>query len=103
METGTRKFIEESIVDPEGKTRYVEKTETPFSDDGGAIIGVIGITHDITDRKGVRVKLHHSTHDMLTGLYNRAFFEEELDRLAQGQAVFPEHRDGRCERPEKGQ
>ena len=89
METGTRKFIEESIVDPEGKTRYVEKTETPFSDDGGAIIGVIGITHDITDRKEVEVKLrHHSTHDMLTGLYNRAFFEEELDRLARGRQ-FP--------------
>jgi diguanylate cyclase (GGDEF)-like protein/PAS domain S-box-containing protein len=89
METGTRKYIEESIVDPEGKTRYVEKTETPFSDDGGAIIGVIGITHDITDRKEVEVKLrHHSTHDMLTGLYNRAFFEEELDRLARGRQ-FP--------------
>ena len=44
---------------------------------------------DITDRKEVEVKLRHdSTHDSLTGLYNRAFFNAELERLALGR-MFP--------------
>ncbi len=38
---------------------------------------------DITNRKEEEVTLRHfSTHDILTGLYNRGFFEEELKRLA---------------------
>jgi diguanylate cyclase (GGDEF)-like protein len=44
---------------------------------------------DITERKGSELKLRHdSTHDMLTGLYNRAFFDEELERLARSR-MFP--------------
>jgi diguanylate cyclase (GGDEF)-like protein len=53
------------------------------------VIGIIGIAHDITDRKEVEITLRHdSTHDMLTGLYNRAFFDEELERLVDGK-MFP--------------
>ncbi|MBT0663696.1 sensor domain-containing diguanylate cyclase [Geobacter pelophilus] len=44
---------------------------------------------DITDRKEIEEALRHvSTHDSLTGLYNRAFFDEELERLAHGR-MFP--------------
>jgi diguanylate cyclase (GGDEF)-like protein len=44
---------------------------------------------DITSRKGAEATLRHcSTHDILTGLYNRAFFDEELERLAQSR-MFP--------------
>ena len=40
---------------------------------------------DITDRKKAEEKLRFmSFHDSLTGLYNRAYFEEELDRLESG-------------------
>ncbi|HBA73278.1 MAG TPA: hypothetical protein DCZ63_14135 [Geobacter sp.] len=47
------------------------------------------MAHDITNRKEVEVRLRHdSTHDNLTGLYNRAFFEEELERFAHGR-MFP--------------
>lgn len=45
-------------------------------------IGVYGIYSDITDRKRAEEKIMYlSFHDKLTGLYNRAFFEEELKRL----------------------
>jgi diguanylate cyclase (GGDEF)-like protein/PAS domain S-box-containing protein len=45
----------------------------------GQIIAVV----DITERKRVEESLRYmSTHDTLTGLYNRAYFEEELARLA---------------------
>jgi diguanylate cyclase (GGDEF)-like protein/PAS domain S-box-containing protein len=89
MSTGTRTFFEESSVDREGKVQYVEKILTPIFNDKGVAIGIIGIAHDITSRKEVEVTLRHdSTHDMLTGLYNRAFFDEELERLAHGR-MFP--------------
>jgi diguanylate cyclase (GGDEF)-like protein/PAS domain S-box-containing protein len=89
MATGTRTYFEESIVDREGKIQHMEKNETPIFNDTGVIIGVIGIAHDITSRKEVEEALRHdNTHDALTGLYNRAFFDEELDRFAHGR-MFP--------------
>jgi diguanylate cyclase (GGDEF)-like protein len=67
----------------------VEKIETPIFNDMGVVIGIIGIAHDITNRKEVEVSLRHdSTHDILSGLYNRAFFDEELERLSRSR-MFP--------------
>jgi diguanylate cyclase (GGDEF)-like protein/PAS domain S-box-containing protein len=41
-----------------------------------------GIVRDITEKKKAEEKLKYlSFHDKLTGLYNRAYFEEELSRL----------------------
>ena len=89
MATGARTYFEESIVDSEGKTRHVEKIETPILNDAGTVIGIIGIANDITSSKELEIKLRHdSTHDILTGLYNRAFFDAELERLSQGR-IFP--------------
>ncbi len=89
MTTGIRTYFEESIVDLEGKIQHQEKIETPIFNDSGEVIGIIGIAHDITTRKEVEVMLRHgSTHDILTGLYNRAFFDDELERLAHGR-MFP--------------
>jgi diguanylate cyclase (GGDEF)-like protein len=89
MTSGTRAYFEESRISPDGKMQHVERIETPIFNDAGTVIGIIGIAHDITDRKEVEISLRHdSTHDMLTGLYNRAFFDEELERLSHGR-VFP--------------
>jgi len=44
---------------------------------------------DITSRKETEITLRYcSTHDSLTGLYNRAFFEEELEQLSTSR-IFP--------------
>lgn len=44
---------------------------------------------DLTDRKQAEEKLRYlGTHDALTGLYNRSFFEEEMMRL-EGGRTFP--------------
>jgi diguanylate cyclase (GGDEF)-like protein/PAS domain S-box-containing protein len=89
MATGIRTYFEESIVDREGKVQHMEKNETPIFNDTGVIIGVIGIAHDITSRKEVEAALRHDNiHDALTGLYNRAFFDEELNRFAHSR-MFP--------------
>ncbi|MGB9814056.1 MAG: PAS domain S-box protein [Thermovenabulum sp.] len=53
------------------------------------IIGLYGIYTDITEIHEYRKKLEYmSLHDNLTGLYNRAFFEEELKRYA-GSRDYP--------------
>ena len=51
----------------------------------GHEVGVVLVFRDITERKQAEEKLHYlSTHDVLTGVYNRAYFEEELARLERG-------------------
>jgi len=43
---------------------------------------ILGIARDITERKKSEEKIEYlSFHDSLTGLYNRAYFDEELKRL----------------------
>ncbi|MGM0368712.1 MAG: diguanylate cyclase domain-containing protein, partial [Actinomycetota bacterium] len=44
--------------------------------------GILMVGQDITERKQIEKKLEFlSYHDELTGLYNRAFFEKEIERL----------------------
>ena len=79
----------EPIVDIEEKEtwygkecRWISTTKMPFYDKKGNIIGTFGISRDISDRKKAEEKIKSlSFHDSLTGLYNRAYFDEELKRL----------------------
>ncbi len=53
------------------------------------LVGIRGILVDISERKQAEERLRDlSNRDHLTGLYNRAFFQEELDRLEAGRR-FP--------------
>jgi diguanylate cyclase (GGDEF)-like protein/PAS domain S-box-containing protein len=48
----------------------------------GVKIGLLGVSRDITARKHADEKLQYlSTHDMLTGLYNRSYYEDALARI----------------------
>ncbi len=69
--------------------RWIQNDRVPYRDDKGNIIGVICMAMDISDFKETEEKLWYlSCHDVLSGLYNRAFFEEELYRLEKGRQ-FP--------------
>ncbi len=53
-----------------------------IKDTNGNILSIGGAVQDITERKKTESELlYMSYHDHLTGLYNRRFFEEELERL----------------------
>ncbi|WP_136526322.1 sensor domain-containing diguanylate cyclase [Geomonas ferrireducens] len=87
--SGTRAYFEESSPGPRKSIQYLEKVETPIFDENNVVIGTIGIAHDVTTHKELEVALRYeSTHDALTGLYNRAFFDAELERMAR-EEMFP--------------
>lgn len=61
----------------------------PIHDDKGNLLGAVQCIRDIGERKKMEEELRRwSTRDALTGLYNRAFFEEELRRLEKSRS-FP--------------
>jgi len=79
---GDRNTYEISYTAPGGGTHQLLITATPRFDSTGKFIGSFAVIRDITDRKMVEEDLRYrSTHDALTGLHNRFFFDEELARL----------------------
>jgi diguanylate cyclase (GGDEF)-like protein/PAS domain S-box-containing protein len=87
--SGKRTSYEFEINRADGERRSLLITGTPQLDNTGAFTGTLAVFHDITDRKKMEEELRYlSTHDTLTGLYNRAYFETDLARL-QSSRLFP--------------
>ncbi len=69
--------------------RWLQTDKMPYQGDGGSILGVISLSIDISEFRKTEEKLWYlSFHDVLTGLYNRAYFEEEMVRHEHGR-LFP--------------
>ena len=51
METGTAKDLEERVPLPDGTERVWFSRKTPYRDDRGAVVGLLGVSRDITERK----------------------------------------------------
>ena len=69
------------IFDKERNIRRMRVSSRPLIS-GGQPVGLTGIMSDITARKWLDGQIQYlGFHDKLTGLYNRAYFEEELNRL----------------------
>lgn len=76
-----RPFIEVESITKDNSTVWVELSFS-FRYSENHEVEVIGAGRNIHDRKLVQQQLQYiSFHDPLTGLYNRAFYEEELKRL----------------------
>jgi len=89
MEEKEARIQENSLVCADGTRHDVIFYKAPYLNSDGSVGGVAGAILDITERKETEAKLRYlSTHDMLTGLYNRAYYDEELDRLKKGR-TFP--------------
>lgn len=88
FENGITKVIEVRVPRPDGDTYYLT-TVKPILNDRNEAVSVICISKEITERKRMEQELQHlSTHDILTGLYNRNFFETEMARI-QLSRLFP--------------
>lgn len=63
-------------------SRSEESIKTPIINEEGIVIGLVGISRDITKNKQLEEKLRYlSEIDILTGLYNRNCFEEKIKEL----------------------
>ena len=78
--TGAESFDVEMIC-KDGNLLWVEINSTPIHDKSGSIVGYIGVTRDATQRRETHEKLREQTiRDPLTGLFNRRFLDESLER-----------------------
>lgn len=69
------------IFTRQGRLRWIEETVVSIWHEGKRV--TLGNIIDVTQKKRIEQRLKYlSMHDGLTGLYNRAFFEEELRRLS---------------------
>lgn len=69
----------------DGRKIPVEVVVSAIADEQNQLKEFVGISRDITERKRVEEKLkYRSTHDSQTDLYNRAYFDAEIDRIADG-------------------
>ena len=71
-----------TIKNKNGEYRHINSVATLEVDSSDRPVKVAGVIHDITDLRNEQIKLEHaSTHDFLTGLYNRRYYSEQIRKL----------------------
>lgn len=90
LETREPLYIEETIpISDSDETGTMQTVKTPIINEDGSIWGLVGVVRDITDQKRVEEKLRYLSYvDTLTGLYNRAYFDEKIDEFIEDE-MFP--------------
>jgi diguanylate cyclase len=67
---------------PDGTVRFVADVVSPVLDSAGALTGMVIVLRDASgDISRARDLTHRANHDALTGLFNRAAFEQRLAEL----------------------
>jgi len=79
LAAGTPDSEESEVTTVAGETRTYLTTRAPLTDGAGRVVGVIGVSRDVTERRALEAKLaHQAFHDSLTGLANRTLFRERV-------------------------
>ena len=80
----------DNVLISRGGGRYsIQGTAAPMFDPQGKVFGVVLVFKDVSDTRRVQKKLvEQATHDPLTGLVNRAEFEERLKKALQSAKNF---------------
>jgi diguanylate cyclase (GGDEF)-like protein/PAS domain S-box-containing protein len=68
--------------DRDGALHHLHFIAGAHKDDQGRVVAINGITRDITEQKVYEQKLaYQASHDALTGLFNRNYLRQELERM----------------------
>jgi diguanylate cyclase (GGDEF)-like protein/PAS domain S-box-containing protein len=68
-------------LDSESKPHFLSFSAKSHKDAIGRVIRISGTARDITEQKAFQHQLsYHAEHDPLTGMFNRHYFQEELER-----------------------
>lgn len=80
---GKELFQYETVhLDANGDRRYISFNARPTLAEDGHVMHISGTARDITEQKRFEQELtYQAQHDKLTGLYNRNYFQSELERL----------------------
>jgi diguanylate cyclase (GGDEF)-like protein/PAS domain S-box-containing protein len=66
----------------DGAEYGIEHSASPMRAENGEMLGIVLVFHDVTEqRRLAREMSHRTSHDLLTGLVNRAEFEMRLGRV----------------------
>jgi diguanylate cyclase (GGDEF)-like protein/PAS domain S-box-containing protein len=85
---GVLRDAEITVPRGDGSTAFISMNASVLTNAAGAISGLMAVVRDVTERKHVEDKLlYMSTHDALTGVYNRAYFEQEVQRLQRAEVA----------------
>ncbi len=69
------------LIRRDGNELYIESTASPIRDGKGDVTGGVLVFHDVSESRELNRRLsYHASHDILTGLVNRAEFETRLER-----------------------
>lgn len=82
LHTGIARInYEERQERSDGSTSWLRTSKIPLTDMDGNTVGLLGMYEDITERKNMENQLRELAHyDVLTGLANRGFFLNHLNR-----------------------
>ncbi|MBP1888746.1 diguanylate cyclase (GGDEF)-like protein/PAS domain S-box-containing protein [Clostridium moniliforme] len=82
MKFGRVETVETEYINKIGAKKVLEDMKAPIRDKDNKIIGLVGVSREITQRKNFEDELKHLSYiDKLTGLYNRAFFDKKVNEL----------------------
>jgi len=79
-----------ALINRQGYKTPIADGASPIRDADGQIYGVVMVFRDVTQEKVQREKIEHiMSHDSMTGLFNRWYMEERLNR-------YDETKEGTC-------
>jgi diguanylate cyclase (GGDEF)-like protein/PAS domain S-box-containing protein len=69
------------LIRRDGNELYIESTASPIRDGKASVSGGVLVFHDVSESRDLNRRLsYHASHDILTGLVNRAEFENRVER-----------------------
>ena len=105
MQSGAVEVVEELFTDPTGSTRTFRSTKSPLRDASGAVIGLAGVTADVTEARLAQEKLTNANAELerrvsertvelkgaldrvLAETAQRAMVEEQVRQMQKAEAV----------------